>query len=232
MAIETHDTTRCLLGEGALWHPEREQFLWCDILSRRVLCREGDVLRDWSFDRFVSCIAWVDRSRVVVATQSDLTLLDLDANTRETLIPLEADDPTTRSNDGRADPYGGFWIGTMGIDKAQGAGAIYRYVDGELTCLRPNITIPNAICFAPGGDLAYFADTVEGRIYRWPLDGSGWPVGEPEVFVDVSAMGLAPDGAVCDLKDACGWPNGALHECRSTAPMARWIKKSHSRRRN
>lgn len=196
--VRVHDTTRCLLGEGPLWHPERGQLLWCDILSRRILAREDGRLRDWSFDRFVSCMGWVDRSRVIVATQTDLTLLDLDSGATETLCPVEAGNTATRSNDGRADPQGGFWFGTMALDKTPGAGAIYRYHDGELTCLRPGLTIPNAICFSPDASCAYFADTPTGRIHRWALDDAGWPMGEPELFVDESASGHAPDGAVCD----------------------------------
>ncbi len=198
MKVTVHDTTRCLLGEGPLWHPERESFLWCDILARRILSREGDCLRDWSFDRFVSCMGWVDRERVLVATETDLTLLSLDTGAAESLCALEADTPATRSNDGRADPWGGFWISTMGLGGEAGAGAIYRFQGGALACLRRGLTIPNAICFAPDGATAYFTDTPTSVVMRWPLDAEGWPVGEPEPFVDESAAGHNPDGAVCD----------------------------------
>ena len=57
---------------------------------------------------------------------------------------LEADRPGTRSNDGRADPHGGFWIGTMSKTAAEGEGAIYRYYRGEVRRLHPGITIPNS----------------------------------------------------------------------------------------
>lgn len=200
MKVTVHDTGRCLLGEGPLWHPERQSFLWCDILSRRVLSREDGALRDWSFDRFVSCMGWVDREHVLVATETDLTILSLDTGATESLCALEADDPATRSNDGRADPWGGFWIGTMGIDKERGAGAIYRFHNGELTRLRGGLSIPNAICFTPDRRFAFFTDTPTQVIMRWELDADGWPRGEPEPFVDETAEGHRPDGAVCDME--------------------------------
>ena len=31
-----HDQRLCLLGEGALWHPERDELLWFDILGRML----------------------------------------------------------------------------------------------------------------------------------------------------------------------------------------------------
>jgi sugar lactone lactonase YvrE len=117
---------------------------------------------------------------------------------------MEADDPLTRSNDGRADPYGGFWIGTMGKDAEPGAGAIYRYFQGKLEPLFQDITISNAICFAPDGKTAYFTDTVTGVILKQALNNEGWPTGPAETFVDLNDDGLKPDGAVVDA-EGCLW---------------------------
>ena len=82
-----------------------------------------------------------------------------------------------------------------------GAGAIYRFHAGTLTKLRSGVTIPNSMCFSPDGKFAYFADTAEPRILRWPLDGDGWPIGEPRLFVELSP-GSQPDGAVIDRNGA------------------------------
>jgi sugar lactone lactonase YvrE len=60
------------------------------------------------------------------------------------------------------------------------------------------ITITNSICFAPDKTCAYFADTPSQQIMRQPLDGQGWPKGQAEVFIDLRAQNLNPDGAVID----------------------------------
>lgn len=198
MKVEVFDDQPCILGEGPLWHPERAQLFWFDIISKRLYTREGAERRHWSFDEHVSAAGWVDRERLLVASESALLLLDLESGRTERLVPLEADDPTTRSNDGRADPYGGFWIGTMGKRAEPGKGAIYRYYRGIVRRLHAPITISNAICFSPDAGHAYFTDTAKGQIMRQRLDGEGWPLGEPEVFVDCAAAGLKPDGAVVD----------------------------------
>ncbi|SFG22593.1 Sugar lactone lactonase YvrE [Palleronia marisminoris] len=195
---EVHDHTRCLLGEGPLWHPERQQFYWCDILSRRVLTVQDGCTRGYEFDRFVSCLAWVDERRLLVGTRTDLTLLDLDTGAQEHVVPLEAENAATRSNDGRVDPWGGFWVSTMATGKGEGAGSIYRYREGQLTKLIGGLTIPNAICFSPDRQWAYFADTPTGIINRWRLGEDGTPQGDPEPFIDESDNGHSPDGAVTD----------------------------------
>ena len=113
------------------------------------------------------------------------------------MLPLEADNRVTRSNDGRADPWGGFWIGTMGKGAEPGAGAIYRFYRGEIKTLYPGITIPNAICFSPDKSTAYWADTKVGKLMKQALEPKhGWPTGDAEVLVDHSGEDFGIDGAV------------------------------------
>lgn len=204
MSVTVHDPRACRLGEGPLWHPERRQLFWFDILGKRLLSRDGNAQREWQFAEHVSAAGWVDAARLLIASESALFLFDLETGRRRELVPLEAENPVTRSNDGRADPWGGFWIGTMGRNAEEKAGAIYRYYRGELRCLFDGITISNAICFSPDRATAYFTDTRSRRIMRQPLGKDGWPEGEPAVFVDLTGEGLNPDGAVVDA-EGCLW---------------------------
>uniref|UniRef100_UPI00261F7471 SMP-30/gluconolactonase/LRE family protein n=1 Tax=Aliiroseovarius sp. TaxID=1872442 RepID=UPI00261F7471 len=194
------DDRACILGEGPLWHPAREQLFWFDIKSKRLLTRDGNQPRDWQFDHHVSAAGWVDHDTLLIASEVALLRFHIPTGESEHVVPLEADEPVTRSNDGRADPYGGFWIGTMGKELEPGAGAIYRFYKGRLEVLYQDITISNAICFAPDGRTAYYTDTPTGTVMRQPLDGEGWPEGAAEPFVRLDG----PDGAVVDA-DGCLW---------------------------
>ena len=196
-----HDETSCELGEGPLWHPVRGQLFWFDILGRRLLTREDGETRSWEFDRIVSAAGWTDRDRLLVASETDLFVFDLATGASETVCPLEADRPETRSNDGRADPWGGFWIGTMGKEAESGAGAIYRWYRGDLRRLHGDISIPNSICFSPDRRFAYFTDTPTRIIRRQGLDPtSGWPSGAAEDWLDLGPEELNPDGSVTDAE--------------------------------
>ena len=189
--------TACALGEGPLWHPERSELFWFDILGKTLYCK-GKTEEFWDFDEHVSAAGWVDRDRLLIASETALWKFDVTTGEQEFLVGLESDNPVTRSNDGRADPYGGFWIGTMGKAAEPYAGAIYRYDRGRLEKLFDKITVSNSICFSPDGKTAYFTDTFTRRIQRVELDDAGWPVGSPEVFVDLRPEGLNPDGSVVD----------------------------------
>ncbi|MBU2957787.1 SMP-30/gluconolactonase/LRE family protein [Paracoccus sp. 1_MG-2023] len=195
------DDRQCALGEGALWHSDRDALIWFDILGRRMFMRALDSDRqEWRFDDHVSAAGIVDRDRLLVASSRALSLFDLRDGTSQELVPLEADKPVTRSNDGRADPQGGFWIGTIGLSAEEGAGSIWRYHKGEIRRLFPDITITNAICFTPDGRMAHFADTARSTVWRVALDADGWPAGDPQPWLDLSAEGLNPDGAVIDTQ--------------------------------
>lgn len=195
------DDTPCTLGEGALWHSDLNALIWFDILCKRMYLKPmGGTRRHWDFDEHVSAAGIVDADRLIVASSRALMLFDLRDGSRQDLTPLEADNTVTRSNDGRADPQGGFWIGTMGLNAEEGAGSIWRFHKGQLRKLFGDITITNAICFAPSGDAACFTDTAKGVIMRVGLDADGWPIGEAEPFIDLRAEGLNPDGAVMDAE--------------------------------
>ncbi|VDS08083.1 L-arabinolactonase [Paracoccus haematequi] len=209
-----HDHRRCELGEGALWHPERRQFFWFDILGRRLLSQDADrTPLEWPLGRIASAAGWIDRDRLLVATETGLAVLSLADGRLTDVAAVEADNPDTRSNDGRADRQGGFWFGTMGKKAEKGAGAIYRFYRGEVRKLVDPITIPNSICFSPDGGTVHYSDTDRSIVWRQDLDLDGWPVGEPQIYLDLSAQGWSPDGAVIDAGGGfcCAvWGQGAV----------------------
>lgn len=198
MSAEVFDDRRCILGEGPLWHPERQQLFWFDIMRHRLLSRDANGALEWRFDEPVSAAGWVDHDTLLIASASALWRFDLANGSKTQLCALEQHNPVTRSNDGRADPWGGFWIGTMGRNAERGAGAIYRFYQGNLQKLFGEITIPNAICFAPDRSCAYFTDTLTQKVMRVALDSEGCPEAAPVPFLDLSAADLNPDGAVVD----------------------------------
>jgi sugar lactone lactonase YvrE len=111
----------------------------------------------------------------------------------------------------------------MGKNCELGAGAIYRYFGGVLRKLYSGITISNAICFTPDGKAAHFTDTVTRRVMRVALDGQGWPKGEPEVFLDLTADPSGPDGAVVDAAGVLWLARWGAGQVSAFAPDGRIV---------
>ena len=194
------DDRSCFLGEGPLWHPERQQLFWFDIIGRTLLTRKNGETGAWTFDDMVSAAGWIDRDNLLIAGETALLKLNIETRTRDVVARIDIGEGL-RTNDGRADPWGGFWFSSMGKKAENDAGAIYRYYRGEVKKLFSSITIPNAICFSPDRAFGHFADTDRGIVKRVGLDPeSGAPVGEPEIYLDLTGEGLNPDGAVIDAE--------------------------------
>ena len=192
------DERACALGEGPLWHPLRGELFWFDILARTLHSKA----RSWTFDLTVSAAGWIDKNTLLIASEVGLHRFDLETGTlSDAIVEIEANQSQTRSNDGRADPWGGFWIGTMGFEAEPKAGAIYRYAQGTLRKLVADVTISNAICFTPDRKFAHYTDTATKKIMRVPLDPiTGWPSGDAQLWLDLGDAGLNPDGAIVDAQ--------------------------------
>ena len=109
-----------------------------------------------------------------------------DPTTRELrmIVAVEIDDPTTRFNDGKVDPAGRFWAGTMAFGGDRPVGTLYRLDPGGV--VRPilgGLTISNGMDWSPGGDIMYFIDTVTGGVYRLRYDGPSGDVSERTVLI-------------------------------------------------
>jgi sugar lactone lactonase len=216
IAVRVLDEARCHLGEGPAYDVATDTAWWFDILEKRLheMRLTDGAVRRHALPVMASALAFVDDARQFVAADDGLYVRTLRDGRLTLVAPLEADNPGTRSNDGRAHPSGTFWIGTMGRKAETGAGAIYAFRAGELTPLFTSITIPNAICFSPDGAIGYFADTCTHTLCRVPLDpATGLPTGAPQtIHVHAGPGGL--DGAVVDAEGRiwCAiWGGARLH---------------------
>jgi len=198
MQLELFSKKPCGLGEGIFYAEGR--LCWFDINNKHLyFCNQnGKGLKKIQLPERFSTGAYINSERLFLVSETALWYFNLSTYLLERYMDLESKQSYTRSNDGRIDRYGGFWIGTMDKQANTDRGKIYRYYQGELITLYENIYIPNAICFSPLGDYAYFADSKKQIIYRCKLDKAGWPINEAVVWVDISETDFSPDGAVVD----------------------------------
>lgn len=213
------------LGEGPIAHPDRSSVLWFDIPHGRLFERpfSGGLVREHRMGVMASAAALVDRRHVLVATEKDFRLLNLDTGASNPVRPFLVDQPRLRSNDGRVHPSGALWISSMGKHAEPEQGGIWWFRDGELRLLFDRITIANAISFGPGGGVAYFADSASRTIWRVATDPeTGMPVGDPAVFKRFSDIEGEPDGAIVDADGrlwTAAWGASAVHVWNADATL-------------
>ncbi|WP_144861419.1 SMP-30/gluconolactonase/LRE family protein [Mesorhizobium sp. J18] len=194
---------RSELGEGPHYDLWNDTVWWFDIVGLKLFEHRFETAEtiSHSLPRMASVIARIDDKRQLLAMEDGLYQRNISNGQLALMSPLEADNPATRSNDGRVHPSGRLWIGTMGKNAEWQAGSIYWFDGVAPRALFRKITIPNSICFSPDGRTAYFADTAVNAVWRVALDAAtGLPTGEPEPFLTQTDLPLGGyfDGSVTD----------------------------------
>lgn len=194
------------LGEGPTYDPATDTAWWLDIRGCTLVeyPMHGDTVKLHELPEMASVLAFAEDGTQVLATESGLVRRDTASGALTRYRDIEADNPASRSNDGRVHACGALWIGMMSKTAEPRAGTIYHVLRGAVQPLFTGIGIANAICFSPDGATAYFTDTQINELMRVAIDpATALPVGEPEVLFKLDGEG-GLDGAVVDA-DGCLW---------------------------
>ncbi|MDQ2710633.1 MAG: SMP-30/gluconolactonase/LRE family protein [Acidobacteriota bacterium] len=206
-------------GEGPVWHEGEQALYWTDInrfLIHRFDGRHGSV-KSWFFDEPVTALALTDRDdTLAVALGSRVILWSPGSDARWDHHFHLPDWPAVRLNDGRADPFGGFWVGSMRNNvRPDGSPGEAGGNDGVLHCIKPDgkvqvwkrgIGISNTLTWSPDRSRFYFGDTLENAIYIYDVDHATGEISNERPFFTGFARGL-PDGSAMDSE-------GYLWNCR------------------
>jgi sugar lactone lactonase YvrE len=148
-----------------------------------------------------------DLGRLLVALEHELSFLDWGTGTCTPWIALEPSGTGNRLNDGRCDPAGRFWVGSMFDPASAGrfTGLLHRVEPGgAFTTVRTEIGVPNGLAFSPDGRTMYFADTLRDLVWAYHYDLATGEATSERVFLDFADLPGHPDGACVD-QDGCVW---------------------------
>jgi sugar lactone lactonase YvrE len=134
---------------------------------------DGSV-RDFQFAEPVCAVAPIAEGRLLVAFAKRLAYVNPADLSCEEICHVEPNLPGNRCNDGKMDPAGRFWIGTMSLGgKVKGAGALYRLDEGgRLTRVLDQLTITNGMGWSRDSQTMYFIDSPTREIWAFEFDSS------------------------------------------------------------
>ncbi len=199
------------VGECPLWNPAEACLYWVDIDGFAVhrLDPASGEHTDWKMDSEPSALALCAGGGLVVALRSGFVHLDTASGAISAIAPAPYDTSSARFNDGRVDPAGRFWVGTLYEPRDKPAAEMYVLERGKvrLASLAP-MTNSNGLAFSPDGKWMYHADTAAHRVDRHAFDASAGAVSPAQRFQQFAAdkaaanYGGRPDGAAVDSEGA------------------------------
>jgi len=188
------------LAEGPVWVPGEMALYFVDIPAFRIHRYDWATahLQSWRAPSEPGSLAPSGDGNLIVALRDGFYLFRPQANRFDVLARPGYDTTSMRMNDGRCDPVGRFWAGTMDVTRSGPNGGLWCM---DRTALRKGpdgVVISNGLAFSPDGRTMYHADSIARVVYRFEYDlGSGRASGREVWFRCPDGLG-DPDGASVD----------------------------------
>ncbi|MDT5040359.1 MAG: hypothetical protein QOE51_1344 [Actinoplanes sp.] len=198
-------------AEGPAWDARRDELLWVDqfagLVHRGRVGPDGGLRVDRTYQVGSAVGAVVPFAAGgegwLIAAGAGFAQLSPEGDVTVLAEPESAVRERNRMNDGKCDPHGRFYAGSMAWSKQPGAGSLYRYAANGATTVLADVTISNGLAWPSTGDRMYYIDTPTQRVDVFDLDDAGEPLTRRTAFTVDPAHG-APDGMSIDDED-CLW---------------------------
>jgi sugar lactone lactonase YvrE len=189
-------TDRATLGESPLWHAGEGRFFWVDIVGETVFCLIEGVPEVVHRGLMVTALSErADGGLIMVSGDGVLTWAEGEV-TKLTGLDLPE---RVRPNDGKCDPVGRLWFGTMDLEATNPIGGLYTYDGLSVRLVESGIVLSNGLGWGPNGDVFYHTDSSRRHIYRYDYDLGSGSATNRTLLVDFGDVTEVPDGLAVDV---------------------------------
>jgi sugar lactone lactonase YvrE len=189
-AVDSRDR----LGECPVW--DGAALWWVDIHGKLINRFDGS-LTAYALPEQAGSIALMAGGWLLAAMQTGLYAW----NNGQLRLLAKNPQPDHRFNDGRCDPRGRFWVGTLKDPEFTATGSLFRF-DRELKIIKTHISVPNSLAWSPDGKTMYFADSPRHKIWAFDYEPASGEATNERVFA-TPHPGF-PDGSCVDA-EGCLW---------------------------
>lgn len=192
------------LGEGALWNYKTQEFYWVDIEGKTLniynpKTKTNKVIKTPSR---VGTVVPYTKQQAVVALEDGIYEINLDNGKLNQISDIEASMTENRFNDGKCDPQGNFWVGSMHLKESSPKASLYKVApNGTTTKMIDSVTISNGIVWSKDAKTMYYIDTPTKTIKSYDYDIKTSTISNEKVAVNVPESLGYPDGMTIDQND-------------------------------
>ncbi|MDR3616300.1 MAG: SMP-30/gluconolactonase/LRE family protein [Candidatus Obscuribacterales bacterium] len=208
---------RAKLGEGSIWDSHKNVLYWVDILGCCFHIFDPVTGINKTIDVGAHVGTIVKRSQrsgggFIVGLPGRIAHVGDDGKV-ETLCELEKG-LNNRMNDGKCDPTGHFWCGSMNYDEKKGAGNLWMLdLNRQLHLKLSDVTISNGITWSADATKMYYIDTPTGHLDVFDFAIESGDITNRRVCVQ-NTFGGHFDGMTMDSKGnlyVAAWGGGCVY---------------------
>ena len=189
------------VGEGPLWDEEQQVLYWVDILSSLLYIYDPATGENRALDvgRHVGTVVTRASGGLMLAVQNGFASFDLETQELTLIANPEAHITGNRFNDGKCDPAGRFWAGTMAYENPTNQGSLYR-LDTDLSVHKifGDVAISNGIIWSLDHTTMYYIDTLRKNVRAFDYDVETGDISNERVIINVPEEIGMPDGMAID----------------------------------
>ena len=226
-------TDRYFLGECCRWDEVRSELYWLEVQTGRFFRAKADgvqieIVRCYQLGGYLTAVApRLNREQGwIVAKNQSIFVLDEAGVLREVARPEARNSSGLRMNDGAADPWGRFWIGSMSKRIGDSRGSLYRFHESSgAELMLTNVAISNGLGWSPDRRTMYYVDSGPGEIYAFDVKDNG-DISGKRLFrqFDTKNDGR-PDGLCVDNEGAIWVAIWGAYEVRRYSPRGEQLAR-------
>ena len=190
-----------LVGEGPIWDDEKQVLYWVDILSSKLYIYDPVRAENRALDvgQHVGTVVPRASGGVMLAVRDGFAAFDLETGELTIINDPEVHLPGNRFNDGKCDPAGRFWAGTMAYENQSTQGSLYR-MDTDLSVhkMLGDIAISNGIVWSQNNGAMYYIDSLRWTVRAFDYEVDTGNIQNERVVINVPEEVGVPDGMAID----------------------------------
>lgn len=196
-------TSAAVLGEGPLWDEKRGVLWWVDIVGGQVHKFNPGTKQDevFSVGTPVGAVALDEEVGLMLAVKDGFARYDTETCIFEMLATVGHTNKSIRFNDGKCDPVGRFWAGTLAEDGTPDAGRLFCLEhDLSVTEKLSGVGISNGIGWNANEDTMYYIDSRSQQVVAFEYDKESGTITHPHTIVTIDEAEGTPDGMCVDFE--------------------------------
>ena len=191
-------------GEGPIWH--RDRLLYVDIEAHKILSFNPLTQEEkiWGVGERVGTVVAREKGGLVWAGDHGIFLFDEVTGQSTPVADPEPDLPENRFNDGKCDPAGRFWAGTIHLASPRQPIAALYCLEKDLTLTKKfgNVMNSNGIVWTRDAKTMYYIDTPRKTVRAFDYDIATGALANERIVIDTSHLEGGPDGMTIDENDS------------------------------